>query len=688
MADKSTEFKAQPKDVDNTNNTVLKEATTNVDYSDLIIPHTNRLLEYDTVTWKSKLFTMSTADYKKYQLGGKEYTELVISETGATGKYSIDEIVMTSVPPGAKVTKNSSMLRATITLSEQGSMTLFDELQAASLLLGYSKLMDVPLLLEVSFVGYDQYGEHLPVIVPGSTKLWRLHITDIKTRLDNSGGTTVYDIETTPLVYATLPTDWRLTEQIEMVATRDVKSFIAGFSQKLNAISNNQYGYLTYMFPNDLQPDNFYTFHVHPKIAELVLINDSNQDTANDKSPTGTGTKRFVFTAEQTIANVVDSIMDAAQSKGVRHDQGDIQKRQFVHVIPVSIYVGYDRFRKKHVYRYDIYIVPYSTLDYQDVDDTKNANNATDLKRLLDEAHPDTKYNMKKYEYLWSGLNTEVLSLDFNFNTAYAIFAAKNITSLYDRSNRNGVKSAEIKPQDQIASSEELQQLYLRKMELESNAYRTEAEENELIDNKIVLSGTATFEGESEQLIQPTSGNRAYLENVSKTVDLTSYTETHSGIAFNIEVPVDYTNIPEISSNTSDSNATQTEVAKRMIRSNYFNDSFLIKIQMQVVGDPYWLGKTEQNLIEELNSIMAGTAVTHDLTNLSMNTLTCEPCLMLTLHPAKGYDYRTGLIKEDPHSVFSQGIYRINSIVSTFSKGGFTQDLEASIITRSVNRGN
>lgn len=663
------------------------EDATVVDFNELVMQQENILLKYDTVQWKFKMFTMSTIDYKKYQAGNTDVTELVISETGATGKFSIDEVQMTTTAPCTNSTKNSTLLRANITMSEQGSMTFYDDLQAASVLLGYSQLMDVPMFLELTFVGYDRYGENQPTVIPGTTRLWRIRFNKIDSRFDNTGATTIYDIETSPMTFVMPPEDWRLTEQVEMIATRDVSAFIAEFSKKINAIANTQYGYLTHMFANDLQPDNFYTFHVHPKIGNLMLINDSAQDTTKDKTASGEqGSKRYVFEAKQTIANVIDCIMDSAQAKGAAGDTGQVQKRQFVNVVPVSNYVGYDIFRKRHVYRYDVYVLPYRTLDYQDVDDTKNGNTAFDLKTLFAEAYPDTKYNMKRYDFQWSGRNTEILDLDLKFDSAYTMIAAKNVFSLYDSKNRKGSKSAELKPQDQIASAAELQKLYLRKVELDNQQTRTAQEQTELEATTVQLNSTTQLEGEQEQLIRPTAGNRAFLENVTRSVDLKSAIDMYNGTKLHLQVPVDYRNIEEKSSSTDDSNASQTEVSKRLIRSNYYNSSTLMTLNMNVVGDPYWLGKSELDTIADLRKLATGENLIYDQTELTMNVLDCEPCLLLNLHPAKGYDYRTGLLKEDPQSIFAQSIYRVQTIQSTFSDDGFVQDLKGAIIARSINR--
>ena len=381
---------------------------------------------------------------------------------------------------------------------------------------------------------------------------------------------------------------------------------------------------------------------------------------------------------------------DALNTKvgAVQFLDGSLQKWDGAsfNVVPVSKYVGFDRFRKKHVYRYDIYVLPYQTVDYQDVDDTKNANTAFDLKRVLEAANPGTKFLMKRYDYLWSGLNSEILELDMHFNSAYVMVAPKNLSSMYDEYNRDGIKRAELKPFDQIASSEELQKLYLRKQELSAKQHRTEADEKELETATVALNATTPIEGEAEQSFRPSIDNKAFLEQVTQSLSVHDFTETYDGTSLAVNVQVDYKNGIEKSSNTSDSNSSQTEVSKRAIRSNYYNENFLMKLDMTVMGDPYWLGKSEKDTITDLKLLVSGSTVTVDETNLAMNQLDSEACLLLNLEPAKSYDQNTGLIQQDNKSILAQTVYRVMKIVSTFSSDGFKQDLTASMVARSINR--
>lgn len=651
-----------------------------VDFNNIVIPYDNILQRYDSVSWRFRLYSMHKTELYKYQTGVDTVKKVVISETGGSGKFSIDEVRMTQSAPCQTNTKNGSLLTCNITLSEQGSLTLFDQLQALTQRLQYKQVMNIPLFLELSFMGYDRYGEHQPMAVPGTTRTWRLHINDIKTQMENSGGTTVYNLECAPSTLNTPKDDWRLTESIEMVATSNVGKFIQEFEKRVNSIADSQYGYLTQMFPNELQPNNYYKFFVHPTIADMLLINDSAQDAAKDKSSTGEGTKKFVFSPELTVGNAIDHIMDAVQSPD---DTGTKQKRQFVNVVPIVYYVGFDKYRKKHTYRYEIYLLPYTILDVQDVDDTRTKATAFHLRDALLAASPTTKLNIKRYDYQWSGLNTEILDLNMDFNTAYVVTAQKNASTLFDSNNRKGEKRAEMNPVDQITSGQWVT-MYERKKELDTkDADRgltsEEVREQKNIDNSFSQASQYQLEGSD----QKQTTDVVYLEDLSD-VDATDVAA--AGLVEPVTVAVEYTNQTDTSSSTDDSNASQTEVMKRMARSNIYSRSFMMKVDMQVVGDPYWLGRSDLDVIQDIKKLASGGKLTHSPTALTSDPYEIEPCFLLNIHPTKGYDYKTGLLKTDADSMFSQSIYRLNKVESIFDDNGFTQNLEANIVTRSLNR--
>ena len=671
----------------NPNSGLAADEYISVDLNDHIQEYDNPLLAYDNVSWKAKLYTMSTNDLRQFQDNSSaRVQQYVLSETGVTGKYSIDFVEITTLPPGTNMTKNSTAMKFTIKMSEVSGMRLFDDLQLASSKLGYNQFSDLPMILEMSFVGFNT-NTNTPEVIPNCTKTWGIRFQNIQARLENAGSVTVYTMDFTPNMFMMPPSEWRLNQQVEVIAGATVGSFIKEFQEKLNSVWDSQYGYLTQLFADRIKPDNYVTFKVHPKIAEMAIISDSVQDASTDRNSTEQGTKKYSLAPDSTIGNVVDFVMDSALTE---HDNQGSMKRQFAHVIPISNYVGFDIFRNKHVYRYDIYITPYSTMDYQDVTDVKTKNSLKDLTDLLKDAHKSQKLNMKRYDFQWSGRNTEILDLKYNFDSQYVMATSRNVAGAYDKYNRSGEKISQLKVQDPITAGR-LYQMYHRKKELESSKSRSTADNAELvkINRNFAKASEINIEGESSQMQAPSyvnSSDTQYIEDIQdSTFESLSYRDGNLGI---INPPIDYRNMNAGTSGTDDSNATQTEITKRTIRTNYYGRAFLMQISMTVVGDPYWLGGSEFENKKNLNTLTTtGTLEKQSSGSYVMDSLQYEPSFLLNLYTPKGVDSETVIATQEEDSVLAQSVYRVMGIVNKFDKGGFVQHLEGALITRSLNKG-
>lgn len=664
-----------------------------IDYNELINDYDNILLKYKTISWCFTLSTVSAADLLKYQQGDTtSVRRFVISKTGVTGKYSIDAVNIKSLPPGQQNTKTNTLREMTITLSEQGDLTFYDELQRMTALLGYKQTMNVPLFLELEFKGYSEDDPYEPTIIGDAGRQWRLRINNIECRTDNNGATAIYDIKCTSGSHAHQDMEWRLQEQIEVVCGATVGSFMTAFEKSLNIVANSQYGYMTMLFPNEIQADSFYKFIVHPDVESLVLNNDKEQDTANDKTDTGeSGSRRFSFKPSQTIGNVIDAVMDSAF---LPSNDSQVHNRQFVHVIPVAYYVGYDRWRRKIAYRYEIYILPLRTIDAQNVDDHRNRNRAIDTLTVLEKnAKAGNKLNMKRYDYQWSGLNNEILDLNFDFNAAYNVLATRSVSSLFDPFNRTGEKTSSLTAADQL-TREQATMMYQRKSELEQKERTTGLSEEEQIELRSVDASLQemkdiALEGEAEQErrlqqysnIVGTSG-----EYYSEDLTSEAWQQLLSDTALEyVESPIDYSNTKDDSSNTIDSNSNVGEVEKRMARSNYYNDTFLLTVDMQVVGDPHWLGHSDQDLMDNIRLIMDGQEIPVNPAVPIANSLNTDQAFLLNLYPVTGFN-RVGKPEHKHDRFMRQAIYRVQEITSVFDERGFTQNIKACIVARSVNR--
>ena len=150
-------------------------------------------------------------------------------------------------------------------------------------------------------------------------------------------------------------------------------------------------------------------------------------------------------------------------------------------------------------------------------------------------------------------------------------------------------------------------------------------------------------------------------------------------------IPIDYKNTKETNSGKRNDNTTPFEQKRRLIRSNYYNRSFMLKIDMKVFGDPFWI-PDHNSINTRLNQII-DTGIYSGVDPSKAEFLTCEPYFVLNLHPAREISDETGVLSTDVPTLFSQNMYRVLSVKHEFTSGGkFTQRLTGALVVRGINK--
>jgi len=110
-------------------------------------------------------------------------------------------------------------------------------------------------------------------------------------------------------------------------------------------------------------------------------------------------------------------------------------------------------------------------------------------------------------------------------------------------------------------------------------------------------------------------------------------------------------------------------IANQMYAGTYTD---LLQIDLEVRGDPFWLGETDSEVI---NRLQAGNSRTAGTGNFA-NYLRGENSFFLTFKTPKNYNDSTGFVDLEESTTF-MGVYNVVSVIHTFSGGKFTQKLNA-----------
>ncbi|EON7861119.1 hypothetical protein HI145_RS00530 [Escherichia coli] len=668
-----------------------------LDLSEFVIPYDNKLLKYDNPTWHFSLFALDKDDFKNFWLyPDAEVQRHVISESGVTGKYNITSVQMTQAGPSTPgMTTNYCFNTAVLNLSENNSMSLYDELISLSNKLRYHKFMDLPLILELKFIGFNTNG--VPETIPETTRRWSVKINSVTASASQSGSTMMYSMSLVHNRAALVDNvEWTLKEPFNCTA-ENFGDFCFDLEDKLNQMADQQYGYLRYKF-GELAEGKFFEFKVAPDLQDLFINYDSKQMAEAGATKSGAqGSKNFSWNPSTPISRIIDDVIDTCT---VQADDST-SVRQFVNIIPLKQYVGFDNYRNTSVYKVVFYIVRFKIGDIVHESDLQPENFTFEYffenaEKYVDPNDQKPKINMKTYNYQFSGLNSEILDLDLKFDQQFFVATTRNPGPIQDVANHAGTHtSQELNIQgvqynsipDAWAKTSDL------RVTRDLGGILTQAQE-QLLNRVETLAREQMQVGNAEEQDRYNNYQVNVLPQYIEDY-VTTYEENDGGTdgighryGEVFTMPTEATNNETTLSASLNDNSSTYEMDRRKIRDNYYNRPFLCKLDMRVVGDPFWLGWSDYSYIQYLEQVINGEDMEINPEDYHVaNYITSEAYLLLKLQPVVSINDNTGVLDINTPTTFNQTVYRVNKIVHDFGAGGsFTQQIQAAIVIRALKR--
>ncbi|USE39524.1 hypothetical protein [Endozoicomonas sp. SCSIO W0465] len=598
----------------------------NVNLYDYFEPYRNPLLGLHNSTWTAKLYMMSASGFRQFQRDPKQdVPEVVIAESGVTSSFEIKNIEIKSVAPGTPRTKNSSVQLVDIEIYEPYGRTLLDRLDNAAFSLGIQTLSKIPLLLDIGYKGYDPITNK-PVDLGAYGRTYRIQVQNIDIDPEGGAGTT-YTFKCTFMNFLHDPDTWFLGEQVEFTSKNTVQDFANELESVINSIDEAQFKDRVQTGNGEVQPESYRKIIVQPSIGNLKV-----------QSKKGTSNTTWSFAPDFSIGKIFDLVMDQVIS-----DDG-VYKRQFIQVVPVYDYAGYDPVRKTPIYLITYYVIQYSTADSTSLQQLNipESNSLSALRTIQNAAlkSTDGRLGIKSYEYTFTGLNNEILDLSANYNDLYSYVSERNIESRLDKNNRDGFYVSDAQPADPVL---------------------------------------VTSNGNPKNLYNYNPSSIDTVNSSTQNIrDFSSFQRNTSSI----QIPISYGET-ETAIGTKNNNDSLASAIKRVERSNYYNGLHLQTISLSVVGDPYWLIGSEEEFKGELIDIINERKRSLvDGTTLQMDSLRHEPYFLLRFIDSAVPDTETGLAYPTGQEV--QNLFRVETVVHTFDEDGFTQDITGVLITRTL----
>jgi hypothetical protein len=632
----------------------------------------NPLNAYFNPTYHFRLFMAGDKDLISQQGGAQTISDLllkvnnqidkvIIAETGVTG-FNIKDVQIDTVNAQTAETRQQTATTLTMTIVEPLGISFLDGMAGAGQMLGVWDYTKMIYFLQLWFEGYTETGTpvtpipHPPFQQPANSSttrsnggqwLWALKLTTVDTQVNEGGGVyTLHFISTESELMFVEAAAYAPKKAIR-VNGATVADLLNNYAAALSAGSIEEQGQdgqgngLSKFLIDSSQTIQFGVakgktpgqFKLQPALPDYNSVRIRQQGPVyNMVVPVGT-------TLNDLIVSVVLSTEEGqAMFKDELISQSD-QITAKLYRTPVHISLEADVMITKYdqgpTRNYQqtvtVHLVPhYSQTSVLSTDDLNNATNpSAQRQRILELA--TLGFLRKQYDFLFTGLNTEVLEFDIKFNFAWQAVLPK----------QGGTHS-------------------------DYNTEATQCRLNRNIDN--TLPPLQTVDTKSSTI--GATPQTYYIEDILPQLN----GQTNIGKVLPVSfVTTLYDTEREAGIGSQGQSHAAEPLASAIVSQKYYGA--FMQIDITIRGDPYWLGQT--NMERQVIFRNGGAAFdTNSLSDFSSG----NPTFVLNLkYPVTIGDDFVPVLKDS--AVFN-GLYEVTRVKHTFSEGAFKQVLSANRLTQ------
>jgi len=380
----------------------------------------NILDKFDLPTYHIRFYMMSDDAVRKGIFGPKAKNErVVIAESGVT-VLEIDEVEIHTVSGISRESGVGTATEFSLTLKEPFGATLLDDVSNAAKFLNIKNFAKIPFFLEVSFKG-RKAGEGQSQR-PGSIGeladlVWTWPILLTKMAMDVTTGGTVYSLKAAiygDLAYTNEASDAQKTITVDALTVGD---WFTGLQTQMNLRETEKIETANYKVADT------YAFYVDEEIAKALIVPDLIEER---QSRAGTfldanGKMTFTFQPGISVDRMVENILSLTTlfQQLVPDENGNNTAdeptfQNLYRVITDTTLGEYDETRSDYARNFRYLIIPYpmSTIT------TPDSQGSTQGDEELYQAKARKGLVKKLYNYIYTGLNDQVLDFElvFNFN--------------------------------------------------------------------------------------------------------------------------------------------------------------------------------------------------------------------------------------------------------------------------------
>lgn len=669
--------------------------------SSLFTPEPNPMSEVYQGTYHFKLYVMN-------DLAPDEGNQVVIAETGHTALNITSVRIDGIVGPNLR-TRNSMATNITIKMTEPFGLNLPDRLVAAARHLNIRNYLKTTFMLQLKFHGYDDRGQYVPV---GNGWRWRIMIIDVKSTVTEQGS----EHTMTAIPYP----DLALQDQngilpLNVIAEgTTVGEVLNGVINSLNAHLEGVHGYnyLTYKILDVPYPEGV-TDVARPfdhKVESTTPTEENERSTGQNGAPRGQFSQGTdipslidnVFSASKTaveMATLERSISQQESETPAQLKPTSVMHRIETHVKPLAFDPIYGDYQKEITF----VVRPYETMRIQSGITSAAHEAATDGPTRLQHAIK-RMFLCKQYDYIFTGLNTEVEKFDIELNFRWSVSApllyqgggVGGAIPNYD----NTTTPRYISPERQ-SSSLPGGGLSTQSVNTQRNAAITKRDA--LIEEQAATATTETDPafapvraGRDEAIASYNAAIASYESTIQSLGRIRKRSLQLGEVDDTPEVILAEDLAEELSAvhpmtivRTGESSTLQSGVGMstpgdptKSVYSTLLDqlygsfDGNLQTIALDIRGDPYWLGPNSTPA-SNFDMVTGATMSTPE----EPSFLNGEHMFAFKFGLPQGFDDSTNNVQLSSNETYS-GFYAVTKVENIFEGGRFTQKLEAIRIPR------
>jgi hypothetical protein len=701
----------------------------------------NVLDQFDTYTYHWKLFITSLENAYNGNVLNRD-VQTIIAENGVT-ELTIDKVELEGISVPSVLSGTGTQTTVKFEIEEPAGAALIDNMYYEATALGIGNWLVMPCYLQLEFRGRDpDSAESVTNGSPGPLSnmkwVWPIKITDAKVHVTQVGS----KYEFNAIFYNELAQSNAYFSVLHNVRLENLTNIGYAISELQDKINADQFAKLV---DNYSIPDT-YRFVVDPFLATQSLILPTDKES-NSRSGGffDIKAKTASFNAGTSVDKIIDTLFLNTEfyKKSLQGSQTPTsqpgtattmpnQMKKLWRVVTETLPVAYDPLRQDNAVQITVYIIPYDigTLDINASQTGQTPDTLGAAKKRMSE-YLNKKILNKIYNYIFTGLNDQIINFDLRLNYAYTV-ALSRFGGIYVDSS---TQSSGAVAQDNAKAEKELGEKLRNTLKFLNNATDNKQSEQKIAELRTEINKSTIDQALKDRYnlllnyAKPT--DRLSLINSLKSVGgigeaaggpqyFTYKSLSESANEFNLKFVSDINtrspqaqeavavaratrkgklrpiafresnqDLTSINGITPSADASAARVSSIFSTALYTQlDASLQTIKMTIKGDPYWLFPSyltpEAATLPILSRMTDSEAInylknSHKLFPDTINFFGTDNFLILRFRTPKIYsEIKNG---EEPYTevqTFS-GVYRVITVTSKFEKGKFTQDLSCNL---------